>query len=287
MVPDFDRFRLLRGLRDGGGRGLLGNTGTFDPQCAARFDGDGLVDQFARAVGARRAVRVKEFIEACEFFAAVRREVRAAVVADVCASHGLVGALFALFERSVERVVLIDKRVPDSRAAVLDAACEAGPWVRAKIEQRDGPLAQRGAELPPGAPVVAVHACGTLTDECIALALQLGGSVSLMPCCRPHRRSPAPPVLARELGPDIAYDVDRTYRLEQGGLTVRWDAIPASITPMNRVLVGWPCMESTPSRSARTGGSAHGCATPPTRAPRALIARTPSSTTFTPSPAQG
>lgn len=261
MVPDCERYRLLRPLAEGRGRGLIGNTGTFDPQCAARFTGDGLVDQFARALGARRAVRVKEFIEACEFFAAVRKEVRAPVVADVCASHGLVGALFALFERRVERVVLIDRRVPDSRAKVLDAACEVGAWVRAKLEPRDGLLAQRGAELPRGASVLAVHACGTLTDECIELALRLEGAVALMPCCRPHRRSPAPRVLARELGPDLAYDIDRTYRLEAGGLTVRWDAIPASITPMNRVLVAWPRIAPVPKAHAR--GCAQRSESPP------------------------
>jgi hypothetical protein len=239
LVPREARFRSVR-VAPEALRSLLANTGTFDPHCARLFTGDGLVDRFVRALGARRAVRVKEVLEALEFFAVARRRVRAPVVADLCASHGLVGALYALFERSVEQVVLIDKRVPESRAEVLAAAREVGPWTTDKLGERDGLLARRGAELAPGTALVAVHACGELSDRCIDLALALRGPLALMPCCRPHRRSPAPTVLARELGADTAFDVDRTYRLEEGGFTVRWDAVAAPITPMNRVIVAWP-----------------------------------------------
>jgi len=238
LVPEEGRFRMLR-LPPERLAALARNSGTFDEHCGAAFEGDGLLDRFARALGRRRAVRAKEFLEACEFFACVRRKVRAPVVADLCAGHGLVGALYALFERDVERVLLVDRRTPPSRANVLDAAAEAGSWAAAKLEPCDGPLEQRGHELPLGAALVAVHACGELTDRCLELALRLGGPIGLMPCCRPHRRSPAPRVLARELGDDLAFDIDRTYRLEAGGLTVRWGAIAASITPMNRVLLAW------------------------------------------------
>ena len=58
------------------------------------------------------------------------------------------------------------------------------------------------------------------------------------PCCRPHRLHPAPDVLKRELGGDVAIDVHRTYVLEDAGYRVRWKSIPAAITPMNRILIG-------------------------------------------------
>ncbi|MEZ6015843.1 MAG: hypothetical protein R3F49_12055 [Planctomycetota bacterium] len=239
LVPAESRFRFLR-LAPDARRALVGNTGTFDEHCASYFTGDGLIDRFARALGARRAVRVKELLESIEFFGVARRRVRASSVADLCASHGLVGAMYALFERSVERVLLVDRSVPESRAEVLAAAHEVGPWTVEKLVPHDGLLARRGAELAPGTALVAVHACGFLTDEVIELAVRLGGPVGLLPCCRPHRRSPAPTVLARELGAETAFDVDRTYRLENAGFTARWDAVPASITPMNRVILAWP-----------------------------------------------
>lgn len=239
LVPGEGRFRFLRpGVVDVAA--LARNTGTLDERCARYFAGEGLLARFARALAARRAVRVKEFAEACEFFAVARRRARAEEVADVCASHGLVGALYALFEPRVRRVTLSDARVPESRAEVLAAAREVAPEAAARLVERDGWLAVRGPELAPGTALVAVHACGTLSDDCVGLALALGGPLAIMPCCRPHSRSPAPRVLARELGADTAFDVDRTYRLERAGFTVRWDAVPAVITPMNRVIVAWP-----------------------------------------------
>jgi hypothetical protein len=244
LVPGEQRFRFLR-LDDAAHRAFVGNTGTLDGHCARHFVGDSLLSRFARALAARRAVRVKEFLEACEFFAVARRRVRGPVVADVCASHGLVGALYALFERDVNEVRLIDRRVPESRAEVLAAAHEVAPWTEGRLRPDDGLLEERGGDLPAGTALVAVHACGLLTEMCLELAVACAGPVAVMPCCRPHRRSRAPEVLAREFGGDMAFDIDRTYRLHAAGYTVRWDAVPASITPMNRVLIGWPRVDAT------------------------------------------
>ena len=49
---------------------------------------------------------------------------------------------------------------------------------------------------------------------------------------------PGPAARQAELGTRLAFDIDRTYRLEAAGYRVRWDAIPEEITPMNRVLIG-------------------------------------------------
>ena len=56
----------------------------------------------------------------------------------------------------------------------------------------------------------------------------------------PETTTRPPPAVTRGLGADLAFDVDRTYRMENAGYTVRWDAIPEVVTPMNRVLVGRP-----------------------------------------------
>ena len=219
---------------------FLPRAGRIDERCLSAFPGDGLADRFARALAVRRAVPFKEVLESFEFFAAVRKEVRRPVMADLCAGHGLVGVLFALFERGVERIVSIERRPPASRERVLEAACEVGPWVADKLQWLDGKLQRHQTELETGTAIVAVHACGLLTDRSIDLALASGGPVAVMPCCRPHARSPAPVALSRALGGDLAFDVDRTYRLERAGYHVRWTEIPVGITPMNRVLVGRP-----------------------------------------------
>jgi len=233
-------FRLLRALAplDDGRR--AGHSGNVDERSLRWFPGDGLAPRFARALARRRAVPMKELAEAFEFFAAVRKDLRAAELADLCAGHGLVGALFALHERRLERVHLVDRRTPPNRAAVLEAAAEVGPWVRETLVEHEAPLAALAGRLPAGTAVAAVHACGLRTDRCLDLALELGGPVALMPCCHSHRRCESSPALARALGHEVAIDVARTYRMEAAGLRVRWTEVPEVITPRNRVLVGRP-----------------------------------------------
>ena len=256
-------FRLLRQFEDPERVGLLRYRGSIDPTWLPHFPGDGLHDRFARALARRRAVPFKEVLESFEFFARVRKHVRTAELVDLCAGHGLVGVLFALFERRVERVLLVDRVSPGSRDAVLEAAIEVGPWVEPKLRQERRNLRRSPLRAEPGSAVVAVHACGTLSDLALEVALESRGPVALLPCCRPHRRSPAPPAVARAVGADVAWDIDRTYRLEREGYHVRWDAVPEVITPMNRVIVGYPRAEersaqASPSEGQRAGTSSLG-----------------------------
>jgi len=231
-------FRLLRHLNTPEGAACLGYKGYTDALSLRYFPGDGLAERFVGALAARNAVPVKEVLESFELFAAVRRELRAPRMADLCAGHGLVGALFALYERKVEHVLLVDHRPPPNRRKVLEAVHEVGPWTRDKLHERD--LSLSALELAPGTSAVSAHACGERTDRVIELGLAAGGPIAVLPCCRPHRRSSSSPAVARAVGHDLAIDIDRTYRMEQAGYKVRWTAIPEGITPMNRVLVGRP-----------------------------------------------
>ena len=212
----------------------------FRHHAAEIFDGEGLADRFARALAARDAITLKELLESFEFWSRVRRRIRRPVLADLCCGHGLTGVLFALFERTVEEVVLLDQELPPSHARIVDAAAEVGPWVGGKlrVERRSLQEVEREGLLPPGAAVVAVHACGTTTDQAIDVALATGGPIAVMPCC--YQRAPTfgPAVLRRELGRDLAMDVHRTMRLEEAGRRVEWTAIPRAISPKNRILLG-------------------------------------------------
>lgn len=244
-------FRLLTQLNDPENSRCLGYRGYVDPLSARCFGGDALHDRFARALAARRAVAFKEVLESFEFFARVRKHLRASVIADLCAGHGLVGALFAIYEKRVEEVHFLERTPPASRVKVLEAAREVAPWTATKFREQRLNLRRQRPELPAGTAIVAVHACGTLSDVAIELGLELGGPIALLPCCRPHRQSPAPGAIARAVGDDLAFDIDRTYRMERAGYHVRWDEIPEVITPMNRILVGKPkrtseCVQSAP-----------------------------------------
>lgn len=203
------------------------------------FEGERLQDRVVRALIERRAVNLKELLESFEFHHRVRRRVRRPVMADLFCGHGLTGILFALSERSVDRVVLVDKSRPASFDIIFETVCELAPWVRDKVDYKECLVEEAGAFLDAGTAIIAVHACGDRTDMAVDLAKQLGGPVALMPCCYRTARRPGPRGLNEALGAMTAIDVDRTYRLAAQGLHVDWTVIPRAITPMNRVLVGW------------------------------------------------
>lgn len=203
-----------------------------------RFASDRPEDQLARALLAARAVPFKELVESFEFFAHVRHRVRAPVVADLCCGHGLVGLLYGLRHRDVERVLLVDRVEPESAARCLDALAPVAPWLPPKVSFQEGAL--EDVPLPKGAAVLGIHACGTATDAVLDRALAVRGPVALLPCCHPERAMPGPPTLGRALGIGTATDVHRTYRLHAAGYRTRWSEIPPTVTPMNRVIAGWP-----------------------------------------------
>lgn len=231
-------FKAFRKFNDPALRPLTGVRARLHPDAVEYFPGDGLPDRIARALAVGKTIPAKELFESFEFFERTRRRIRRRVIADLCCGHGLTGLLFGAFERRVERVLLVDKRKPESFARVLDAVCACAPWVRDKVEFVEGPV--QAVTLPPGAGVVAVHACGVRTDRCIDAGLAAGGPMALMPCCYYRTASDAPRAIRDRLGRRDATDIHRTYRLESAGYRVDWAAIPASITDMHRVLVAVP-----------------------------------------------
>jgi hypothetical protein len=157
--------------------------------------------------------------------------------------------LFAVFERRVERVTLVDRKRPPSHTLVREALCTVAPWADEKIHFAQMPISHVAETLSPSCAVVAVHACGVRTDRCIDVALRLNGPVALMPCCYAQTAKTALRCLRKGLGAEMATDVHRTYRLDAAGYDVVWTAVPRSITPKNRVLVAVP----TPGSEARLG----------------------------------
>lgn len=202
------------------------------------FSRDTHTDRLARALLEQRVLPFKEVLESFEFFARARRRVRRPVVADLCCGHGLVGILYGVFHRDVEQVLLVDRVRPKSAEACLDALAPLAPWLRDKVRFAVTNLDE--LSLPAQAAVLGVHACGTATDRVIDHALQSGGPVALLPCCHAKARQPGPATLGRALGVSLATDIHRTYRLEEAGYTTRWSELPKAITPMNRLILGWP-----------------------------------------------
>ena len=148
------------------------------------------------------------------------------------------GVLVAIFKfEQFKRIEVHDPQRPKAFDAVVAAAIEVAPWVEGCIFYESAKLGPR-QQLPRGCAVVGVHGCGKLTDKIITAAAEADAcSLALMPCCYSQTAADAPDALRRALGVPLAADVHRTYRLEELGYTVRWSAIPPSITPMNRIII--------------------------------------------------
>ncbi len=233
------RFKFFPQFNDFDRPEWLSSRQKLQPQFADEyFNSDSLQDKFLQGIATDRLLPVKEVLESFELFGRVRKCVRRPVVADLCCGHGLLGILFAMFERDVEHVILIDRNEPLSRQKLIAIASRIAPWVADKIDNRVADVKISSDWIEPDIAVVSAHACGVLSDLCIDVAIKTGGPIAILPCCYPRSACVAPLALQTQFGIEAAFDIDRTYRLEAAGYRVRWGSIPQEITPMNRILYG-------------------------------------------------
>lgn len=233
------RFRVFRAFDDDSLRWAASSRFRLDQKSAGRFrGGDPVAARIVEALAARRAINVKEVLESFETVARVRRRIRGRRIADLCCGHGLTGLAFAALDREVDDVVLLDRTKPPKADLVLEAVCEAAPWVAGKVRWIEDKVARAASHLAPETSVIAIHACGVRTDRAIDAAAAVNGHVAVVPCCYTRTARDAPVALRDALGAELTADVHRTYALEARGYRVSWTAIPDAITPMNRVLIG-------------------------------------------------
>ncbi|MCO4773931.1 MAG: methyltransferase domain-containing protein [Deltaproteobacteria bacterium] len=233
-----DRFRIYPQFNEPSRREFARMKHRVHSLPADLFPTDSLPDRLARSLAEHRVVHIKELLESFEFYYRVRRRVRRPTIVELCAGHGLVGLIFALCDRSVTRVELVDSRQPATYSRIREAVTSIGPWVADKVSYREVSL-DESTELPEGAGVVLAHACGALTDLGLDCAIAAGAPVAAMPCCYGKARGPRVPTMTQVFGRAANIDITRSHRLAEAGYQVDWTHIPRAITPMNRILIGW------------------------------------------------
>ncbi len=235
------RFKFLSQLNDLERTEWMSSRQKFHSEITKQyFSSDSLQDKFLQAIAIERLLPIKEVLETFEFFARVRKSTRTKTVVDLCCGHGLLGILFAMFERNVDRVLLIDQNEPESRQKLLAVASKVAPWIADKIDNLAAKISVNDDWIKPGIAIVSAHACGVLSDLCIDVAIKSSGPIAILPCCYPRSACTAPRSLQSQFGLETAFDIDRTYRLEAAGYRIRWGTIPGEITPMNRIIYGVP-----------------------------------------------
>jgi len=201
------------------------------------FPGDTLFERIARTACRAGCLPRKELYEAWEVARRVRRRLRGGRIVDLACGHGLLAQILLLLDDSSPAALAVDRRLPPS-AARLAAVIEAEwPRLAGRIHFVEDDL--ESIELCPDDLVVSAHACGALSDRILEQALAAGARLALLPCCHDLAGGDQGG-LQGWLDGALAIDVVRAARLRAAGYRVFTQAIPAAITPKNRLLLAVP-----------------------------------------------
>ena len=206
-----------------------------------RFPGHTLFHRVARAVCHARCLPRKELYEAWEMARRVRRLFRGGRVVDLGAGHGLLAQIMLLLDDSSPLALAVDRTLPASSVRLHDVLVHAWPRLSGRVSFVAGPL--DAVEIRRTDVVVSCHACGGLTDLVLDRAAAAGARVAVMPCCHDLASGDTGELSGWVDGPE-AIDIMRAMRLKQQGYRIWTQAIPADITPKNRLLLGAPGLEA-------------------------------------------
>ena len=165
----------------------------------------------------------------------VRRLFRGGRIVDVGGGHGLLAHVMVLLDDSSPDALVVDNALPPSSAKVHEALVEAWPRLKGRVTLVAAAL--EDVEILPSDVVVSSHACGNLTDRILDRAAAARARVAVLPCCHDLATCDAGR-LSGWVDDPVAIDIVRAMRLEQRGYRIWTQAIPADITPKNRLLLG-------------------------------------------------
>jgi hypothetical protein len=167
----------------------------------------------------------------------VRRLFRGGRVIDLGAGHGLLAQVMLLLDDSSSGALVVDKTLPASSAKLHEALVQTWPRLSGRIGFVAGALDD--VELLRTDVVVSSHACGALTDRVLERAVAARARVAVLPCCHDLAGGDTGELTGWVDGP-IAIDLVRAMNLRNQGYRIWTQAIPAGVTPKNRLLLGAP-----------------------------------------------
>ena len=202
-----------------------------------RFPSDTLFDRLARVVCQAGCLPRKELYEAWEVGRRVRRLFRGGRVIDLGAGHGLLAQVMLLLDDSSPGALVVDKALPPSSQKLHDVLVAAWPRLSGRIGFVAGTMDD--VEILDTDIVVSSHACGALTDRVLDRAVGARARVAVLPCCH-NLDSGNDGRLSGWVDGAAAIDIVRAMQLAEQGYRIWTQAIPAKITPKNRLLLGAP-----------------------------------------------
>ena len=139
------------------------------PQQQSLFPGDNLFDKIARAVCRAGTLPRKELYEAWEMAKRVRRRYRGGRVLDLACGHGLLAHIMLILDDSSATALAVDNNIPLNAGKLSNELIASWPRLADRIIYQQVPV-QEITVLPDDL-VVSAHACGSLTDLIIDLAV--------------------------------------------------------------------------------------------------------------------
>jgi hypothetical protein len=167
----------------------------------------------------------------------VRRLFRGGRIVDVGGGHGVLAQAMLLLDDSSATALVVDKTLPPSSERVHEMLIQAWPRLSGRVEFLESGVEE--IEIRSTDIVVSSHACGALTDRILDRAVAARARVAVLPCCHDFATCDAGE-LSGWVDRPLAIDITRAVRLEQRGYRVWTQAIPPTITPKNRLLLGAP-----------------------------------------------
>jgi hypothetical protein len=211
--------------------------GRLTDRDAGRFPDQTLFHRVARAVCRAGCLPRKELYESWEMARRVRRLFRGGRIVDLAAGHGLLAHLMLLLDDSSPAALAIDKTFPASSRKLHDSLVAAWPRLSGRVTFVTGELGD--VEIAPSDIVLSSHACGALADRVLDRAIAARARVAVLPCCHDRAASDTGG-LSGWVDGAVAIDIVRATRLTLNGYRIWTQAIPAEITPKNRLLLGAP-----------------------------------------------
>jgi len=199
------------------------------------FSGGSLFDRIARAVCRAGTLPAKELYEAWEVARRVRRKFRGGRVVDLACGHGLLAHILLLLDDTSPDAFAVDSDIPKNAPLLSGELCKTWPRLNDRISYLEQDIAS--VPLLSTDLVVSVHACGSLTDRVLDLAMSARARVAVLPCCHDLERCDTGGLEGWMDGP-LAVDATRAARLRAAGYQVLTRIIPETITPKNRLLMG-------------------------------------------------
>ena len=167
----------------------------------------------------------------------MRRLFRGGRIVDLAAGHGLLAHTLLILDDSSPSAIAVDPALPPSSARLHEVLVRAWPRLTGRVEFVAVPV--DGVEIRSSDVVVSSHACGALTDRILDRAVTARARVAVLPCCHNLATCDAGE-LAGWVDRSAAIDIVRAMRLKAAGYRIWTQAIPAAITPKNRLLIGAP-----------------------------------------------